>query len=302
MIYTVTFNPSLDYIVSVNEFQMGMTNRTSEEIMLPGGKGLNVSTVLKNLGRESVALGFAAGFTGKEIQRMAEEQGLHCDFIPVEHGFSRINVKLKDFDGTEINGKGPEISEKEVRQLYEKLDLLKEGDVLVLAGSIPESLPDSIYSDILFQLSGRGILFVVDATKELLMNVLKFQPFLIKPNNHELGELFGVTLKTREDVVPYGKKLQEQGARNVLVSMAGEGAVLLSETGEIFSLPAPKGTLVNAVGAGDSMVAGFLAGWMERKEYEYAFRMGVSAGSASAFSKLLATREEVEAVYARLEQ
>lgn len=302
MIYTVTFNPSLDYIVSVNEFQMGMTNRTSEEIMLPGGKGLNVSTVLKNLGRESVALGFAAGFTGKEIQRMAEEQGLHCDFIPVEHGFSRINVKLKDFDGTEINGKGPEISEKEVRQLYEKLDLLKEGDVFVLAGSIPESLPDSIYSDILFQLSGRGILFVVDATKELLMNVLKFQPFLIKPNNHELGELFGVTLKTREDVVPYGKKLQEQGARNVLVSMAGEGAVLLSETGEIFSLPAPKGTLVNAVGAGDSMVAGFLAGWMERKEYEYAFRMGVSAGSASAFSKLLATREEVEAVYARLEQ
>lgn len=302
MIYTVTFNPSLDYIVSVNEFQMGMTNRTSEEIMLPGGKGLNVSTVLKNLGRESVALGFAAGFTGKEIQRMAEEQGLHCDFIPVEHGFSRINVKLKDFDGTEINGKGPEIREKEVRQLYEKLDLLKEGDVLVLAGSIPESLPDSIYSDILFQLSGRGILFVVDATKELLMNVLKFQPFLIKPNNHELGELFGVTLKTREDVVPYGKKLQEQGARNVLVSMAGEGAVLLSETGEIFSLPAPKGTLVNAVGAGDSMVAGFLAGWMERKEYEYAFRMGVSAGSASAFSKLLATREEVEAVYARLEQ
>lgn len=302
MIYTVTFNPSLDYIVSVNEFQMGMTNRTSEEIMLPGGKGLNVSTVLKNLGRESVALGFSAGFTGKEIQRMAEEQGLHCDFIPVERGFSRINVKLKDFDGTEINGKGPEISEKEVRQLYEKLDLLKEGDVLVLAGSIPESLPDSIYSDILFQLSGRGILFVVDATKELLMNVLKFQPFLIKPNNHELGELFGVTLKTREDVVPYGKKLQEQGARNVLVSMAGEGAVLLSETGEIFSLPAPKGTLVNAVGAGDSMVAGFLAGWMERKEYEYAFRMGVSAGSASAFSKLLATREEVEAVYARLEQ
>lgn len=302
MIYTVTFNPSLDYIVSVNEFQMGMTNRTSEEIMLPGGKGLNVSTVLKNLGRESVALGFAAGFTGKEIQRMAEEQGLHCDFIPVERGFSRINVKLKDFDGTEINGKGPEISEKEVRQLYEKLDLLKEGDVLVLAGSIPESLPDSIYSDILFQLSGRGILFVVDATKELLMNVLKFQPFLIKPNNHELGELFGVTLKTREDVVPYGKKLQEQGARNVLVSMAGEGAVLLSETGEIFSLPVPKGTLVNAVGAGDSMVAGFLAGWMERKEYEYAFRMGVSAGSASAFSKLLATREEVEAVYARLEQ
>lgn len=302
MIYTVTFNPSLDYIVSVNEFQMGMTNRTSEEIMLPGGKGLNVSIVLKNLGRESVALGFAAGFTGKEIQRMAEEQGLHCDFIPVEHGFSRINVKLKDFDGTEINGKGPEIREKEVRQLYEKLDLLKEGDVLVLAGSIPESLPDSIYSDILFQLSGRGILFVVDATKELLMNVLKFQPFLIKPNNHELGELFGVTLKTREDVVPYGKKLQEQGARNVLVSMAGEGAVLLSETGEIFSLPAPKGTLVNAVGAGDSMVAGFLAGWMERKEYEYAFRMGVSAGSASAFSKLLATREEVEAVYARLEQ
>ncbi len=302
MVYTVTFNPSLDYIVSLNGFEMGMTNRTREEQMLPGGKGINVSTVLQNLGVENTALGFTAGFTGIEIERMIEDIGFRCDFIRIPNGFSRINVKLKDFDGTEINGMGPAIQKKEVEELFRKLERLQKGDVLVLAGSIPESLPDCLYRDILDRLSGKEILCVVDATRDLLLNVLKYQPFLIKPNNHELGEIFGVELQTREAVIPYARKLQEKGARNVLVSMAGEGAVLVAENGEVYGKPAPQGTLVNAVGAGDSMVAGFLAGWLEQRDYEHAFCMGVAAGSASAFSKYLATREEVQAVYQQLRQ
>lgn len=302
MVYTVTFNPSLDYIVSLNGFEMGMTNRTREEQMLPGGKGINVSTVLQNLEVENTALGFTAGFTGIEIERMIEDIGFRCDFIRIPNGFSRINVKLKDFDGTEINGMGPAIQKKEVEELFRKLERLQKGDVLVLAGSIPESLPDCLYRDILDRLSGKEILCVVDATRDLLLNVLKYQPFLIKPNNHELGEIFGVELQTREAVIPYARKLQEKGARNVLVSMAGEGAVLVAENGEVYGKPAPQGTLVNAVGAGDSMVAGFLAGWLEQRDYEHAFCMGVAAGSASAFSKYLATREEVQAVYQQLRQ
>ncbi|OUN31322.1 1-phosphofructokinase [Blautia sp. An81] len=302
MVYTVTFNPSLDYIVSVEGFQLGKTNRTAKEQMLPGGKGINVSTVLKNLGIPNIALGFSAGFTGEEIKRRVEEMGLASDFINLQNGYSRINVKMKDFDGTEINGQGPDISPAETEKLLEKLDGLKEGDVLVLAGSIPRTMPDSIYSDILRRLDGKGILTVVDATGELLLHVLEYSPFLIKPNNHELGEIFQVKLETREDVVPYARKLQEKGARNVLVSMAGQGAVLLDEMGQVHMLPAPKGKLVNAVGAGDSMVAGFLAGWLTKKDYEYAFRMGISAGSASAFSENLATKKEIEEVYRQVSQ
>lgn len=302
MVYTVTFNPSLDYIVSMEGFQLGKTNRTAKEQMLPGGKGINVSTVLKNLGIPNIALGFSAGFTGEEIKRRVEEMGLASDFINLQNGYSRINVKMKDFDGTEINGQGPDISPAETEKLLEKLDGLKEGDVLVLAGSIPRTMPDSIYSDILRRLDGKGILTVVDATGELLLHVLKYSPFLIKPNNHELGEIFQVKLETREDVVPYARKLQEKGARNVLVSMAGQGAVLLDEMGQVHMLPAPKGKLVNAVGAGDSMVAGFLAGWLTKKDYEYAFRMGISAGSASAFSENLATKKEIEEVYRQVSQ
>ena len=297
MIYTVTFNPSLDYIVSMKDFQMGKTNRTCAEQMLPGGKGINVSTVLQNLGIETVALGFTAGFTGEEILKKMKGIGFHCDFIQIKNGFSRINIKMKDFDGTEINGQGPSISKQDIDRLMEKLDQLKEGDLLVLAGSIPESMPDSIYHDILAHLSGRGIRFVVDATKNLLLNVLEYHPFLIKPNNHELGEIFDVTLTTREEVIPYAKKLQEKGARNVLVSMAGEGAVLAAENGEVFMQPAPKGKLVNAVGAGDSMVAGFVAGWAQKQDYRHAFHMGISAGSASAYSDLLATKEEIYKIY-----
>ena len=301
MIYTVTFNPSLDYIVSVKDFELGKTNRTTDEQMLAGGKGINVSTVLKNLGVDNVALGFVAGFTGREIERMAIESGIRCDFIILDRGCSRINVKMKDFDGTEINGMGPVISEEAVGQLRKQLRRLSAGDILVLAGSVPSSMRDSIYRDIMLELKGKGIHFVVDATKDLLLNVLEFQPFLIKPNNYELGEIFGVELSTRESVVPYAKKLQEMGARNVLVSMGGQGAVLLDEQKKVFMLPAPKGELVNAVGAGDSMVAGFLAGWTQKQDSYHAFKMGISAGSASAFSETFATKEEVERVYNTIE-
>ena len=300
MIYTVTFNPSLDYIVSVDDFKLGLTNRTSSELILPGGKGTNVSTVLKNLGLESTALGFVAGFTGNEIVKRLNDMGIKSDFISIENGISRINLKLKSIDGTEINGAGPDISEEKVNKLMDKLNQLKEGDVLVLAGSIPSSMSDNIYRDIMADLKDRGVMIVVDATKDLLLNVLEYHPFLIKPNNHELGEIFDVKLTTREEVIPYGRKLQEKGARNVLISMAGEGAVLIAENGEVYSSPAPKGTLVNGVGAGDSMVAGFMTGWMEKQDYEHAFRMGVATGSASAFSEYLATRPEVEEVYKQL--
>lgn len=300
MIYTVTFNPCLDYIVGVEDFQLGMTNRTCSEQMFAGGKGINVSIVLKNLGIESTALGFIAGFTGEEIRRKVEKMGITSEFIQLENGFSRINIKLKSIDGTEINGTGPSIGSKELERLLKKLDTLKKGDVLILAGSIPASLPDSIYSDIMERLEEKEVMIVVDATKDLLVNVLKYHPFLIKPNNHELGDIFGVEIRERDQVAPYAKKLQEMGARNVLVSMAGKGAVLLAEDGSVYESPAPKGKLINAVGAGDSMVAGFTAGYMQKGSYEHAFKMGVSTGSASAFSENFATKEEVEAIYKTL--
>ena len=285
MIYTVTFNPSLDYIVSVEDFQLGMTNRTDSELLLPGGKGINVSTVLKNLGIENTALGFIAGFTGDEIRRKVEEIGVKADFIQIREGVSRINLKLKSIDGTEINGQGPDIGKEKVEELLSRLDGLREGDVLVLAGSIPASMPDDIYKNIMKRLTGKGIMIAVDATRDLLVNVLEYHPFLIKPNNHELGEIFDTEIRTREEVIPYARKLQEMGACNVLVSMAGEGAVLAASDGSCHMAPAPKGDLVNAVGAGDSMVAGFLAGWMEKKDYVHAYHMGIAAGSASAFSE-----------------
>jgi 1-phosphofructokinase len=300
MIYTVTFNPSLDYIVSVNDFRPGLTNRTSSELILPGGKGINVSTVLGNLGIENTALGFIAGFTGNEIVRRLGLMGVTTDFIRIDSGDSRINLKLRSIEGTEINGRGPDINADAVRQLMEKLDATDSGDILVLAGSIPSSIPDDIYKKILDRLSGRDIHTVVDATGDLLVNVLFHHPFLVKPNNHELGEIFGVKLRTRDGIVPYAEKLRKMGARNVLVSMAGEGAVLAAENGNVYTAPAPEGTLVNGVGAGDSMVAGFLAGWMEKQDYLHAFRMGLSAGSASAFSEYLASRPEIEAVYRQL--
>lgn len=299
MVYTVTFNPSIDYIVSVDDFKLGLTNRTSSELLLPGGKGLNVSMVLGNLGIGNTALGFAAGFTGEEIIRRIEQMGVQADFIRIENGISRINLKLKTTDGTEINGVGPQIDPDAVGKLTEKLEALKDGDTLVLAGSIPASMPDDIYSRIMEHLAGRKLNIVVDATRDLLVNVLRYHPFLIKPNHHELGEIFDVELRKRSEVVPYAKELQKMGAKNVLVSMAGEGAVLIAEDGNVYEAAAPKGTLVNGVGAGDSMVAGFICGWLERREYRYAFEMGVSAGSASAFSERLATKEEIIRLYRR---
>lgn len=297
MIYTVTFNPSLDYIVTVKDFTLGQVNRTCEEIMFPGGKGINVSIVLKNLGMDSTILGFTAGFTGKEIQRRVVEMGCQEELISIPNGLSRINLKLRSNEESEINGMGPVIDQEAIDALYKKLDTLQKGDVLVLAGSIPSSMPETMYSDIMKFLEGKGVMIAVDATKDLLVNVLPYHPFVIKPNNHELGEIFHVKLTDKEDVITYAKKLQEQGARNVLVSMAGDGAVLVAEDGSVFTSPAPKGKVVNSVGAGDSMVAGFVYGYLSSGDYKTAFKTGISCGSASAFSENLATREEVEAIF-----
>lgn len=300
MIYTVTFNPALDYVVKVEHFTLGQVNRTREENIFYGGKGINVSAVLASLGHESRALGFVAGFTGDEIERGAKSLGFESDFIHVERGMSRINVKLKSHEESEINGMGPEITGQDVDKLFEKLEDLKQGDVLVLSGSIPASIDRGIYERILARLEGRGILAVVDAEKELLLNVLKYHPFLIKPNNHELGDMFGVTLKTEEEITSYARKLQDMGAGNVLVSMAGDGALLVTKDGQVHKMGVAKGTVRNSVGAGDSMVAGFLAGYLENGDYGHALRLGTAAGGATAFSGGLGTKEKIMELYETL--
>lgn len=300
MIATVTFNPSLDYIARTDDLRLGTVNRTTFEQVLPGGKGVNVSIVLGNLGHGSTALGFVAGFTGAELCRLCAEAGVTCDFIHVDEGMTRINVKVKAHEETELNGQGPRVTEAHVEALLAKLDALGEGDTLVVSGSVPSCLPSDMYERIMARLSGRGVRIVVDAERDLLLRVLPYGPFLVKPNNIELGDMFGVTLETRDEVVPYAQRLREQGAANVLVSMAGEGGVLVAKTGEVFQSPAARGTVVNSVGAGDSSVAGFLAGLMETGSYERAFKMALATGSASAFSELLATRPEVEALLAQM--
>lgn len=294
MIYTVTFNPALDYVIRMESLKLGTVNRSSAEAVYYGGKGINVSTVLKNIGVDSVALGFVAGFTGKEIEEGVKNMGVATDFIKLPEGMSRINVKIKAEQETEINGQGPAISMEKVEMLFEKLDRLERGDCLVLAGTIPASLPSDIYEQIMDRLKDKEIYIVVDATKDLLLNVLKYHPFLIKPNNHELGEMFGVVLKTDEEIVEYAKKLQERGARNVLISMAGDGAILLTETKEVYKMGVPKGTVVNSVGAGDSMVAGFVASYFKEHDYLKALKFGTATGSATAFSEGLATMDKVE--------
>lgn len=300
MIYTVTFNPALDYVVKVDHFTLGAVNRASREDIYCGGKGLNVSTVLAALGYGSTALGFVAGFTGQEILQRVKELGFRSDFIQVKRGMSRINVKLKSQEETELNGIGPEITSEDIESLYDRLNGLKKGDVLVLSGSIPQSINDDIYERIMARLSGKGIRIVVDATKDLLINVLPYHPFLIKPNNHELGEMFQVTINSIEEIIEYGKRLQKKGAMNVLVSMAGDGAVLITEEGTVYRMGVPKGTVKNSVGAGDSMVAGFLAGYLENGSYEHALRLGSAAGSASAFSEGLAGKDEIMKLYEEL--
>ncbi|MVX65787.1 1-phosphofructokinase [Clostridium chromiireducens] len=293
MIYTVTFNPALDYVIKVDNFTLGAINRTKREDIYYGGKGLNVSTVLTNLGYESIALGFIAGFTGDVIEKGAKSLGFCTDFIKVREGLSRINVKLKSDEETEINGQGPKITKEDIDKLFTKLEKLKEKDILILSGSIPNTLDEDIYEKIMERLQKKDIQIVVDATKDLLLNVLKYRPFLIKPNNYELGEMFNVILNNDDDIISYAKKLQEKGARNVLISMAGDGAILITENGEVFKSEVLKGEVKNSVGAGDSMVAGFIAGYLTNNNYEEALKMGTAAGSASAFSEGLATKEKV---------
>ena len=301
MIYTVTFNPAIDYIVRMNDKLLpGMTNRSDSEDCYFGGKGINVSTILKNLGLESTALGFTAGFTGKAIEESVIGKGIIADFIHLDEGISRINVKIKGEAETEINAQGPKIPEDARNKLFDKVAALKDGDMIILAGSIPNSLPNDVYEKLIALVADKKVDVVVDATKDLLKNVLKYHPFLIKPNNHELGEMFGTVLKTDDEIEFYAKKLQELGARNVLISMAGDGAMLIAETGEKFRIGVPKGKVKNSVGAGDSMVAGFIAGYFKNKSYDEALKMGTAAGSATAFSDDLATGEAILELYKNL--
>lgn len=300
MIYTVTFNPAIDYVVRTGEMTIGATNRSNSEEIYFGGKGINVSMVLKELDMPSIALGFVAGFTGVAIEKGVQEAGIETDFVHLENGFSRINVKIKSSQETELNGQGPHITERAIRELFAKLDCLKDGDTIVLAGSIPNTLPADIYEQILQYLSGKNIKAVVDATGELLLRVMKFKPFLVKPNNHELGELFNVTLQTNEEIAQYARKLQEMGARNVLVSMAGDGALLIDEKGKEHFCDVCKGTVRNSVGAGDSMVAGFLAGSKDG-DYEFALKLGTATGGATAFADGLAKREDIDRLLAQLQ-
>ena len=301
MIYTVTFNPAIDYIVRMNDKLLpGMTNRSDSEDCYFGGKGINVSTILKNLGLESTALGFTAGFTGKAIEESVIGKGIIADFIHLDEGISRINVKIKGEAETEINAQGPRIPEEAREKLFSKVANLKDGDMLILAGSIPNSLPNDVYEKLIALVADKKVDVVVDATKDLLKNVLKYHPFLIKPNNHELGEMFGTVLKTDDEIELHAKKLQEMGARNVLISMAGDGAMLIAETGEKFRIGVPKGKVKNSVGAGDSMVAGFIAGYFKNRSYDEALKMGTAAGSATAFSDDLATGEAILELYKNL--
>ena len=293
MIYTVTFNPAIDYVVELVSFNIGEVNRTTREYMNLGGKGVNVSRVLTNLEIPNISLGFIAGFTGEALKTGLGEMDVKTDFIKLKEGNTRINVNIKGITETDINARGPEISDEAIDELYSKLDNLKDGDILVLAGSIPASLPSDMYERIMSRLYGKGIKFVVDATKDLLMKSLKYEPFLIKPNNHELGEVFGIQLKNDDEIIYYARELKKKGAKNVLVSMAGDGAVLVDENNIAHRIGTPKGKVVNSVGAGDSMVAGFLAGYLENGDYQHALKMGTASGSASAFSEGLATKQEV---------
>lgn len=293
MIYTVTFNPALDYVVKVPDFQVGQVNRIVEEQMEVGGKGINVSSVLKRLGVDNCALGFVAGFTGREILRLLDEEGITHKFIQVEEGLSRINMKLKSEVETEINGIGPYIHEEALNKLYVQLDALQEGDFLVLAGSIPSMLQANTYEILIKRVVSSKVEVIVDATKDLLIKALPYRPFLIKPNHHELGELFGVAVETRDEILVYAKKLQDMGARNVIVSRGDKGAILLTEQGEVVEALPIEGQVKNTVGAGDSMVAGFLAGYLEQKDIKEALKWGLAAGSATAFSNTLGTKEEI---------
>ena len=304
MVYTVTFNPSIDYVVLADGLVPGRTNRTTWEEMLPGGKGINVAAELAALGVPGTALGFCAGFTGREILRMLRERNVACDFRELPAGYSRINVKLRNVDGTELNGMGPAIDADSLAWLMSRLRGMRNGDTLVLSGSVPPSVPQTIYRDILAELSreDRDLRFVVDASGPLLADTLPYHPFLIKPNRHELEELFAAKISAPEEAEPYARRLQERGARNILVSMGGQGAALLDEMGEFRFRASAGGMVINAVGAGDAMVAGFLAGWDAGHGAEYALRMGIAAGAASAFTDWMASGEQVMEVLRTLKK
>lgn len=303
MIYTVTFNPALDYIMRVPGLVPDTVNRTDSEDIFYGGKGINVSIILSHLDVDNKALGFVAGFTGKAIEQGVKEHGVQTQFIHLPNGLSRINVKIKDSKKkaeTEVNAQGPVIPEECLKELFAQLEQLAKGDVLILAGSIPNTLPSDIYEKIMCRLEQRKVEIVVDATKDLLRNVLKYHPFLIKPNNHELGEMFDKELTTKDEIVFYAKELQKLGARNVLVSMAGEGSILVTEQGQVEQMGVAKGTVKNSVGAGDSMVAGFVAGYLEKKDFAYALKLGTAAGGATAFSDDLASGAYIREIFATL--
>ena len=294
MIYTVTLNPSIDYVINLEHLKTGQVNRVKDEKVYPGGKGINVSRVLKTLGHDNVATGFVSNFTGDFIINSLADLNVKSDFIKLDNGFTRINVKIKSDEETEINGGGPHISDEKLKELFNKLNKLNENDILVLAGSIPSTLSEDLYERIMEKVKESNVKVVVDATKNLLLNVLKYNPFLIKPNNHELEEMFNVKLKSIDDIVTYGRKLQDMGARNVLISMGKDGALLITEDKEIFISNVPKGRVINSVGAGDSMVAGFISGYTNSNSYEEALKLGAASGSATAFSADLATKEFID--------
>lgn len=289
MIYTVTLNPSIDHVIEMNELQEGIVNKVNIENFYAGGKGINVSKILKEHGVENIALGFISGFTGEFIKNNLEQCGIKNDFINVFNGYSRINMKIKTNENeTEINGLGPSISSSNIKDLFNQLEKLSSNDILVLAGSIPPSLSDNFYEEIMKQLSTKNVKIIVDARNNLLLNVLKYRPFLIKPNHHEISEIFNKEIKTIDELIFHGNKLKEMGAQNVLISMGGDGAILITESNEIYRSNIPKGTLKNSVGSGDSMVGGFITGYLKTNDYKEALKLGTASGSATAYSDDLA--------------
>lgn len=302
MIYTITFNPALDYISNVENFEIGRINRTKNEKILAGGKGLNVSIVLKNLEIDSTAIAFIAGFTGQELKNMIEKHQIKTEFINVKKGNTRINVKIKsDEEETALNGNGPDIDKQNIDELLEKIRKIKSTDFVILSGNIPKCVDENIYEIISKELSKNCVKFTIDASKKLLLDSLKYGPFLIKPNKQELEETYNIKIENNNDIIFYAKKLQEKGAQNVLVSLGGEGAILVTEEKKAYYAKAPKGKVISTVGAGDSMVAGFLAGYIKSNDYKKALKNGVAAGSASSFSEELATKEEIEKIIDKIE-
>lgn len=301
MIYTITFNPALDYTVQVEKFEIGKINRTKSENILAGGKGLNVSIILKRLGIENTALSFIAGFTGKELERKIRQHNIETEFIETNRGYTRINVKISSLEKnsliqeseTALNGNGPEITENDIEKLLQKIQNINSNDIVILSGNIPKCINENIYEIICKELDGKNVKFVVDASQKLLMNCLKYKPFFIKPNKEELAETFNTKIETKEEIIIYAKKLQEKGAQNVLISLGGDGAILLTEKNEVYYSNTPKGQVINTVGAGDSMVAGFVAGYLKKKDYKEALKLGIASGSATAFSAGLAMNEEI---------